>query len=104
VPSLEASLETALGKKIDTMDLKKEIIPYLKKVAVDVNNICTVLDFNFLEGKNEFQMFAASKTTSGAYLDFWSEYLTAFFNVRGYSVKEKDRKPGYLYIHFKKGK
>jgi predicted CopG family antitoxin len=104
VPSLEASLETALGKKIDTMDLKKEIIPYLKKVAVDVDNICTVLDFNFLDSKNEFQMFAASKTTSNAYLNFWSEYLAVFFNARGYRVKEKDRKPGYLYMHFKNSK
>ncbi|MFX1521137.1 MAG: hypothetical protein ACFFCD_14590 [Promethearchaeota archaeon] len=103
VQSLEAGLETVLGKKIDDMDLQREIIPYLKRIAVDVDNICTVLDFNFLEGTNEFQVFAASNATD-KYIDFWSEYLATFFNARGYSVVEEDRKTGYLYTHFKKGK
>jgi len=103
VESLEASLATALGKKIEDMDLKREIIPYLKKLSVDVNNICTTLDFNFLEGENEFQMFAGSKATD-TYAYFFANYLAVFFNDRGYSVMEEDCKDGYLYMHFKKGK
>ncbi|MFX1465490.1 MAG: hypothetical protein ACFFA5_03360 [Promethearchaeota archaeon] len=103
IPSLEASLETALGKKIDTMDLQREIVPYLKRVIVDVDNICNVFDFNFLGSKNEFQVFCTSKAKD-KYVDFWTDYLAAFFNARGYSVVDEDKKTGYLYIHFKKDK
>jgi len=102
VSSLEADLEISLGKKIEDMDLKREIIPYLKRISVDVNNICTTIDFNFLEGENEFQMFSASKSTD-TYADFFANYLAVFFNDRGYSVMEEDSKDGYLYMHFKKG-
>ncbi len=103
VSSLEADLETSLGKKLENMDLKSEIIPYLKRIAVDVNNICTTLVFNFLEGKNEFQMLAASKATD-TYADFFADYLAAFFKGRGYNTVEEDKKVGYLYMHFKKSK
>jgi len=103
VSSLEASLETSLGKKIEDMDLKREIIPYLKRLSVDVNNICITLDFNFLEGENEFQMFAGSKATD-TYADFFANYLAVFFNDRGYNVIEENSKAGYLYMHFKKDK
>ncbi len=103
VSSLEASLETSLGKKIEDMDLKREIIPYLKRLSVDVNNICITLDFNFLEGENEFQMFAGSKATD-TYAAFFANYLAVFFNDRGYNVMEENSKAGYLYMHFKKDK
>ena len=103
VQSLETGLEKSLGKKIKSVDLEREIAPYLKKVLVDINNIFTTLSFNFLEGQKEFQLMLTHKSTD-EYADFWADYLTGFFNDRGYSVAEQEKKKGYLYIHFNKGK
>ena len=99
VESLETGLEKSLGKKMKNVDIEKEIAPYLKKVLVDINNIFTTLSFNFLEGQKEFQLMLTHKSTD-SYADFWADYLTGFFNDRGYKVTEQEKKKGYLYIHF----
>ena len=102
VQSLEVSLEKSLGKKIKQMNLEKEIIPYLRKIFVNVDNIFTEFTFNFLDGgEQEFQMILTHKSNE-RYAVFWADYLTAFFNNRGYGLFEQEKKKGYLYIHFQK--
>lgn len=95
---LVLQLEDFVNKRLKDMKFEREVLPHLKKVLVDVNNIFTAFSYNLLDN-DEFQIVATHKST-GEYIDFWADVLIGFFN--GYDVVEQEKKNEYLYIHFKK--
>ena len=101
VQSLEDSLETTLKKEVNELDVERELVPYLKKMLVDIDNIFTGLSFNPLEEHKEFQLMLTHKSTD-EYADFWADYLKIFFEDRGYAIVEQEMKKGFVYLHFKK--